>query len=57
VSRTHLPFEGAKDSKLELNHIWSFPTTLVSSQRPPSVREEAWDELIEGVRGYYPGQP
>jgi hypothetical protein len=46
-----LPFPGSIDSKLELNHLWSFPSTT-----PPSgmLASQAHCATAAAIRGYYP---
>ena len=48
-----LLFAGAKDSKLELNHLWSLPATLAVSSGMDSA---AHDHVRRAVQGYYPGR-
>jgi len=49
----HLRFAGAIDSKLELNHLWSFPA---SSPVVGSVDPEVRTAIAQAIRGYYPGR-
>lgn len=55
VDKKHLQLNGmtAKDSKAELNHLWSFPKT---TQKMGTVDQAAHACLEQGLRGYYPGR-